>query len=269
MTYNRSLRRLDPSITDPTHLHGVGLHTVWIAGATGGIASWIVSAPSELIKCRTQLHVGTKTNSLTIFKHVWREHGPRGLYLAGAITSVRDSVGYGFYFASYELCRRLFAYQRTTSELDTAGIDVLVSGGVAGIITWASIYPLDVIKTRIQAEGWENKQGPRCQPSRNSSRELARSIFKSEGLVAFYRGLTVCSVRAFLVNAIQVSLSILPCSSHMLTSRSGTLMRSSWLSSLPLTPREMPPLQQKQGPRPTCEGIFCLPVAVSTYKASS
>ncbi len=210
MTYNRTLKRLDPSIRDTTHLHGVRLLTVWMAGATGGIASWIVSAPSELIKCRTQLHVGTKTNSLTVFKHVWREHGLRGLYVAGAITSVRDSVGYGFYFSSYELCRRLFAYQHTTSEMDTADLDVLVSGGIAGIVTWASIYPLDVIKTRIQVEGWGDKQVPRYQALRNSSLELGRSIFKSEGLVAFYRGLIVCSVRAFFVNAIQVLFQTFP-----------------------------------------------------------
>ncbi len=204
MTYNRSLKTLHPSITDPTKLRDVNLYEIWFAGAIGGLASWIISAPSELIKCRTQLHKGSKTNSLIILKQVWERHGLKGLYLGGVVTGVRDSVGYGFYFSSYELCRRIFASHRTTSQSCAADFDVLVSGGIAGIVTWTSIYPLDVIKTRIQAEGWKDGQVQRSDFLTRSLSAMARRIFKSEGTRAFYRGLFICGVRAFFVNAIQV-----------------------------------------------------------------
>jgi solute carrier family 25 (mitochondrial carnitine/acylcarnitine transporter), member 20/29 len=223
---------LDPSIKDPTKLHHVFLHKIWVAGAIGGLASWVVSAPSELIKCRTQLHEGTKTTSLIIFKHIWKTHGLQGVYLGGAVTGLRDSVGYGFYFSSYELCRRLFASQHTKSEPGAADFDIVVSGGIAGIITWASIYPLDVIKTRIQAEGCRDTQTRRGLVSQASSLTVARKVFKVEGLKAFYRGLTICSMRAFFVNAIQVLHHPSPVSPHMLTPSSGTLMRRSWDFSL-------------------------------------
>lgn len=234
MTYNRALKRLDPSIIDPTKLHGVSLYNIWVSGAVGGLASWTVSAPAELIKCRTQLHEGARTtNSWAVFKHVWKRHGLKGLYRAGAVTSLRDSVGYGFYFSSYELCRRYFASSHTTSQSGAADFDVLVSGGIAGIVTWASIYPLDVVKTRTQAEGWIYRQGRQKKVSRSSSLAIARGIFREEGLRALYRGLTICSVRAFFVNAIQVHLHSFPVFSHMLTSCSGTHMKSLWHSSLP------------------------------------
>jgi solute carrier family 25 (mitochondrial carnitine/acylcarnitine transporter), member 20/29 len=232
VTYNRSLKVLDPSIKDPTKLHHVCLHNIWFAGVIGGLASWVVSAPSELIKCRTQLHQGTKTTSLIIFTHIWKKHGLQGMYLGGGVTSVRDSIGYGFYFSSYELCRRLFASQHTTSESGAANFDIVVSGGIAGIITWASIYPLDVIKTRIQAEGWRDKQTRKGALSQASSLTMARNVFKGEGVKAFYRGLTICSVRAFFVNAIQVLLRPSLVSPHMLTPTSGTLMKRSWDFSL-------------------------------------
>ncbi len=206
MSYNRSLKTLVPSITDPTNLHHVGLTNIWFAGAVGGLLSWVVSAPSELIKCRTQLHEGSKMNSWTTCMTVWQSHGVQGLYLGGVTTILRDSIGYAFYFSSYELCRRLFAHRRLKSDSSARDFDILVSGGIAGIITWASIYPLDVIKTRIQAEGWQIGQTDKHQFSRSSTVVMARKIFMAEGIVAFYRGLAVCSVRAFFVNAIQVVL---------------------------------------------------------------
>lgn len=94
-------------------------------------------------------------------------------------------------------------------------MDVLVSGGVAGVITWASIYPLDVIKTRLQAQGAglalqdESRallSGPHC---RKGAFQITRDVLKNEGIGAFYHGLGVCSVRAFIVNAVQVTF--LPC----------------------------------------------------------
>ena len=80
------------------------------------------------------------------------------------------------------------------------GTDILLSGGVAGIVTWASIYPLDVVKTRSQVS-LDNS-------GRTSSATIARRMLEREGTRSFYRGLGVCSCRAFVVNAIQVSFHL-------------------------------------------------------------
>lgn len=216
MTYNLSLKRLDPSIEDPTKLNHVSLSKICFAGAVGGLASWIVSAPSELIKCHTQLQPTTKSSWRTL-KHVWGSQGVRGLYLGGNATILRDSVGYSFYFSSYELCKRLFASKHANPASDATDLEVLVSGGTAGIITWASIYPLDVIKTRIQAEGLCVARSHQEELGRGKTVAMAKSIFIKEGSMAFYRGLIVCSVRAFFVNAVQV-VPPLPNSLRLLTS---------------------------------------------------
>lgn len=31
--------------------------------------------------------------------------------------------------------------------------DMLLAGGLSGVVSWAFTYPLDVIKTRLQADG--------------------------------------------------------------------------------------------------------------------
>lgn len=208
MSYNRSLRLLDPSIFDSTKLAGVCLSKIWLAGAIGGLASWVVSAPSELVKCRVQLGVDGHQSSWQVFKNVLAKDGIRGLYLGGVVTSLRDSIGYGFYFWSYELSKRLLLSRQADPFLTPTTMEVLLSGGVAGVVTWMSIYPLDAIKTRVQTQsrtGLPSESGPLLKPAGESrtSLEIARGMYRAEGLRAFYSGLGVCSLRAFVVNAVQ------------------------------------------------------------------
>lgn len=97
VAYNRSLKYLDPAVVDPTNLDAnVSLMNIWLAGAVGGMASWAISSPTELVKCRTQLSRNQNTSSWSVFRDILRMHGVKGLYFGGLITSVRDSVGYGF-----------------------------------------------------------------------------------------------------------------------------------------------------------------------------
>lgn len=96
VAYNRSLMAMDSNITDPTNPDGVPLYKIWIAGAAGGLASWSISSPTEFIKCRAQLDSRPEVSSWTVAKDIYRSRGWRGLYYGGAITSARDSIGYGF-----------------------------------------------------------------------------------------------------------------------------------------------------------------------------
>lgn len=96
VAYNRSLMAMDSNITDPTNPDGVPLYKIWVAGAAGGLASWTISSPTEFIKCRAQLDSRREVSSWTVAKDIYRNRGWRGLYYGGAITSARDSIGYGF-----------------------------------------------------------------------------------------------------------------------------------------------------------------------------
>lgn len=95
-----------------------------------------------------------------------------------------------------------------------AALKILLCGGIAGIVTWASIFPLDMVKTRLQAQTMHDhsfahtaneRQNLLRQPRATlNSFEMAREVYRAEGMGAFYRGLGICSVRAFIVNAVQV-----------------------------------------------------------------
>jgi len=104
-----------------------------------------------------------------------------------------------------------------------AAVRVLLCGGIAGVVTWASIFPLDVVKTRVQTqvmmygEGSPFLQSLESSAVRSDSRaagsgsrgpvgawDIAKLAYREEGVRVFFRGLGVCSVRAFVVNAVQV-----------------------------------------------------------------
>ncbi|KAF1963488.1 mitochondrial carrier [Byssothecium circinans] len=206
VTYNRTLTLLGDSPALPA-----SFTKTWCAGAAGGLASFVVSAPTELIKCRAQVSTELHASSWKIAREVWRKEGVRGLYHGGGITSVRDAVGYGFYFWSYEWCK-----QSITSPDDTdrqTAAKVLLCGGLAGIVTWASIFPLDVIKTRVQTQGLhrpvrgegegEALLQQHTQYRRLGAFQVAKEAYRLEGARVFFRGLGICSVRAFVVNAVQ------------------------------------------------------------------
>jgi solute carrier family 25 carnitine/acylcarnitine transporter 20/29 len=127
---------------------------------------------------------------------------------------VRDAVGYGFYFWSYELCK-----QTLSSPTDTdrqSAMKVLLCGGIAGVVTWTSIFPLDMVKTRVQTQLLhpaslaetsllQSEHGANPTPCRTrlSTFEVAKNAYQTEGSSVFFRGLGICSVRAFVVNAVQ------------------------------------------------------------------
>lgn len=203
VSYNRS----EAAINSALNLQP-NLWTTWIAGAIGGLATWAVSTPTELIKCRAQLS-SPPMSSWSIAKSILRSEGLRGLYFGGVVTAVRDSIGYGFYFWSYELSTQLIipSTKRETSFAEDAA-KVLLCGGLAGVVTWASIFPLDVIKTRVQAQTLEPEarlliNNRTMSPKRLGAVGIARQAYREGGSRVFFRGLAICSIRAFAVNAIQ------------------------------------------------------------------
>lgn len=224
---NRALLAPDARPVGDGRATGANLWTTWLAGAVGGLATWFVSTPTELVKCRAQMASAADpgVSSLAVARAVWRAEGLRGFYFGGAVTAMRDSVGYGFYFWSYELCRQYMAGasaaggQGNTSGMGGGGgvlsseaARVLLCGGVAGVVTWVSIFPLDVIKTRVQTQAFGGEVVPLLgssptagglRPKRLGAVAVAREAYREGGVRVFFRGLGVCSVRAFMVNAVQ------------------------------------------------------------------
>ena len=114
-------------------------------------------------------------------------------------------------FWSYEWSKQAWS-SPDDNDRETA-FKVLMCGGFAGIVTWASIFPLHVIKTRVQTQvlqpepvgGGEQQTLLHAEGRRThmGAVQVARHAYQTEGAGVFFRGLGICSVRAFIVNAVQ------------------------------------------------------------------
>uniref|UniRef100_A0A8D2CST2 Solute carrier family 25 member 45 n=1 Tax=Sciurus vulgaris TaxID=55149 RepID=A0A8D2CST2_SCIVU len=184
-------RRAQP----PSYTH------VFVAGCTGGVLQAYCLAPFDLIKVRLQNQTESRVQpgspqpryrgpvhcAATIFQ----EEGPRGLFRGAWTLMLRDTPTLGIYFVTYEgLCR-----QYTPEGQNPSSATVLVAGGFAGIASWVTATPLDVIKSRMQMDGL----GPKAY---HGLLDCMVSSFRQEGLGVFFRGLTINSARAFPVNAV-------------------------------------------------------------------
>ncbi|KAK6506341.1 hypothetical protein TWF506_011259 [Arthrobotrys conoides] len=233
--YNRSLEYLES--TPYQQIKSPSLTNVWLAGAASGLACFIISAPTEVIKCRAQIYPshlhdiatrGTTTtsgipsptgnsnapSSWKVARQVVATSGVRGLYHGGVITSLRDSIGYGWYFWAYEATKNALGLE---SEMATS----LVAGGIAGCVTWASIYPLDVVKTRVQTQSLMMMSGA-CGETGGllggnggsgggrryemGAWDHAKAIWRNEGVRGYFSGFWWCMGRSFFVNAVQWAL---------------------------------------------------------------
>ncbi|XP_027195633.1 mitochondrial basic amino acids transporter-like [Dermatophagoides pteronyssinus] len=158
-----------------------------LAGLCAGMTQSIISAPMELVKTRAQLNSITEWNCM---KRILRyEGGLRGLYRGFGITIARDCPAFATYFFTYEWMMGNIQKNSTTKQEHPSTVDMLVAGGTAGALSWLVIYPLDVIKSRIQAD---NRY--------LSVSHCLRDTIDREGLNVLMRGCSPTLLRAFPAN---------------------------------------------------------------------
>ncbi|CAG8439692.1 10903_t:CDS:10 [Ambispora gerdemannii] len=152
------------------------LSQIYVAGFGAGVACFVVSTPTEVVKCKAQVKMDPhyrSSSTWSVFRDIIKRHGVLGLYQGGTATMIRDSTSYGVYFWVYEGCKRLLGVSPANYVNYSAGgnyidnndtLKLLFSGGTAGVVAWACIYPLDVIKTRLQVQSYKHAENHNSQP---------------------------------------------------------------------------------------------------------
>ena len=153
--------------------------------------------------------------------------GMKGFYMGFPLHMARDTFGTALYFGFYDSIRALVT--RHLKNDSSRGAPSLygipgpvvsfLSGSSAGILSWLIVYPVDLIKTKVQRDalagnpkqfsGWQVflhmiKERPPIQGDANTKEGVGgkKRMLKTDTFLArflrLYRGLGVSALRSFI-----------------------------------------------------------------------
>jgi hypothetical protein len=216
-SYGWSSRIFDEHIETPAIINPIHDSTIkaFSCGSFAGLIQALVICPMEHIKCRLQVQHG-KGSPDNVFKgpvqaarSIFASHGISGLYRGWWATATREIPAFGVYFAFYDFAKdkiNTFLAKKAGIEIDAkemgdfrhthTWVASALAGGLTGALTWGMIYPIDIIKTRIQTTPMDTP----VQDRRIMS--VGMEIVQKQGWRHLFRGLNITCIRAFPVNGI-------------------------------------------------------------------
>ncbi|CAI8599005.1 unnamed protein product [Vicia faba] len=153
-------------------------------GVAGGIAQTAIY-PLDLIKTRLQTCAsegGRAPNLGTLTKNIWIQEGPRAFY-RGLLPSVIGMIPYaGIDLAVYDTLKDM-SRRYIIHDNDPGPLIQLGCGTISGTLGATCVYPLQVIRTRLQA------QSSNSSDAYKGMFDAFCRTFQHEGFRGFYKGL--------------------------------------------------------------------------------
>ncbi|RFU28388.1 hypothetical protein B7463_g7941, partial [Scytalidium lignicola] len=189
--YNISKNPLSP---------GLSYSQYYAAGAFAGVANSVISGPIEHVRIRlqTQPHgAGRLYNGpLDCVRKLSAHEGVlKGLYRGEAVTIIREAQAYGVWFLTFEYLMNADALRNKIDRKEIPSWKIAFYGGLAGEALWLASYPFDVVKSKMQSDGFGENQ------KYKGMNDCFRKTYKAEGIRGFWKGLGPTCLRAMPVSA--------------------------------------------------------------------
>jgi len=168
-----------------------------ICGGFSGFCNAFLQCPVELFRIKLQVQgnqaVKRYSGSIDCLKQTYSKYGIQGVYQGLLITIFREVPAFAIYFGVYETLM-----QRSEKKyLDRTKIplfNILCYGGLAGLFLWIGTFPIDVIKSCLQADDFVERKY-------KSIPECIKQLYGKGGIGGFFNGITPCLIRAPPINA--------------------------------------------------------------------
>jgi solute carrier family 25 phosphate transporter 23/24/25/41 len=148
-----------------------------VAGGAAGVVSRTGTAPLDRLKVMLQVHGShSKMGIADGFKKMIAEGGVKSLWRGNGTNVLKIAPESAAKFAAYEQLKKLI---KGDSKHEISIIERFAAGSTAGAIAQTSIYPMEVIKTRLAVAKTGQYKG---------MLDCGLKIFKKEGAMALYRG---------------------------------------------------------------------------------
>ncbi|XVE63794.1 hypothetical protein DITRI_Ditri07aG0048800 [Diplodiscus trichospermus] len=153
----------------------------FIAGGIAGAASRTATAPLDRLKVVLQVQT-TRASILPAVKKIWKEDGILGFFRGNGLNVMKVAPESAIKFYAYEMLKNIIGESMGDTKEDIGASGRLIAGGVAGAVAQTAIYPMDLVKTRLQTCASEGGRAPKLG-------KLTKDIWVQEGPRAFYKGL--------------------------------------------------------------------------------
>lgn len=153
----------------------------FIAGGIAGAASRTATAPLDRLKVILQVQTAN-AHIVPAIKKIWKEGSFLGFFRGNGINVVKVAPESAIKFYVYEMLKSVIGDFKGEDKGDIGATGRLMAGGMAGAVAQTAIYPLDLVKTRLQTCACEGGKAPKLT-------KLTKDIWVQEGPRAFYKGL--------------------------------------------------------------------------------
>lgn len=166
----------------------------YLAGASAGVANSVIAGPVEQLRILLQTQkTGTYNGPIDASKRIIQSQGLfKGFFRGFSVTVLREAQAYGMWFLTFEyLMHQSIKNNPGIKREDVPAWKLLVFGALAGEVLWLSSYPLDVIKSKVQSDGFD----PATKKYRGALDAAAKTM-KQSGFIGFWRGIIPTLLRA-------------------------------------------------------------------------
>lgn len=186
------------------------------AGATAGISTTVFGTPFEFVKIVCQIEMLAqrrlqeadpgRVKSLkpigtwAVAKNLVQRNGPGVLYAGWKMQIMRDMIGSGIYFCTYDNLKRILS---KFMGKDNSSLAIALAGAVAGTSCWMVVYPLDSYKTHYQRDVYTRQFQTHAD---GTPKRFKMPSFWSLIGVNMYRGLGTSILRTSLVGIVFFSV---------------------------------------------------------------
>ena len=158
-------------------------------GAGAGALSTVICCPLDVAKVRIQVQgkIGilkySATNTISAVSTIAKEEGMRGLYKGLGPALLTVPLFWSMYWCTYNRVKEVLVEEFPHTPVVFIHVSAAITAGAIGdVIT----NPLWVTRTRIQTLIFHNDS---ALASNITTIGMIRSIYKNEGIRAFYKGL--------------------------------------------------------------------------------
>lgn len=162
---------------------------IMLAGTMSSICCGTILVPIDRIKILMQTHTTCYKNPIDVI----HSNSIKSLMSTGFTATIARETIFGMtYFMIFKTTKSLINQNNHENGRMYSFMKLVVSGAITGCLSWSIVYPIDVIKSKIQSK---------IKNNRFIFIHSIKEHYRREGIRGFYKGWRATVVRALPTHA--------------------------------------------------------------------